>query len=95
MHLVDLSPLFTREVTFLTSCLLFCTSNLFVKGISLTVKHLLPSFHFREAPFSEGNKNNIDRVTFLESVSFLLMGATLSIKELSSDGVGCLKSTGF
>ena len=52
IQLVDLSSLFTRETTFVTSCLLFCTQSPFWKAIDSKRKEFAPKgskfFSFRE-----------------------------------------------
>ena len=65
--MVDFPPSFTREITFVTSCLLSCTQNPFLKKDLLKIKDLLPLegfllllffFYFRADPISDRRQNN-------------------------------------
>ena len=74
--MVDFLPLFTGEITFVTFCLHSHASTLFCKGVYSRRKEFAPKvskvFSLRMDPFSKGDIVNVDRVTFLGSVSFSL-----------------------
>ena len=65
---IQFTPFFTKKTIFLTSCLLSFHQVSSEKGSTLKGKNLVPPgskfFPFRIDPFSEGNKNDFDRVAF-------------------------------
>ena len=71
-----LLPFFTRETTFVSACLLYCTPNPFWKGVCSKRKEFAPKgskfFSFRVGTLSEGRQKQFDRVTSPECVSVIL-----------------------
>ena len=67
-----LAIFFTRDTTFVTSCLLSCTSNSFWKGAKSEMKEFAPIgtkfLHFWIDLFSEGRQNTFNKITSPESV---------------------------
>ena len=76
IHLIDFLPFFTREITFVASCLVFSSPSPFWKEVCSKRKEFAPKrskfFHFREDPFQKGRINNFERIACLNSVSIPL-----------------------
>ena len=63
--------LFTKETTFVTSCLLSCTPSPFWKGSSLKGKNLLPNYFILEqTPFQKEGKTILAELTPLNLHSY-------------------------
>ena len=67
MHLIDFLP---GELTFVTSYLHFCTA-------------ICKFFPFKEDPFSQGNKSNLEKVISPESVSVPIKMATVTERNIN------------
>ena len=78
MHLAAFLPLYTGEITSLTSCLLSCRQIPSKKGVLSKRKEFAPMgskfFPFRVDPFLEGRQNTFCRVATLEMHQFPVIG---------------------